>query len=79
MFRVDPGTGALTEIQIPNPGTGLEPNHVMIHPNGRFLYTADTTGDQLSRFAINADGTLVTPATPIPAGNGANNIGFTRF
>lgn len=79
VFRVDQGTGALTEIQIPNPGTGLEPNHVMIHPNGRFLYTADTTSDQLSRFAINADGTLATPATVIPAGNGANNIGFTKF
>jgi 6-phosphogluconolactonase (cycloisomerase 2 family) len=79
VFRVDQATGALTEIQIPNPGTGLEPNHVMIHPNGRFLYTADTTSDQLSRFAINADGTLATPATVIPAGDGVNNIGFTRF
>jgi hypothetical protein len=35
--------------------------------------------DQLSRYTINADGTLATPATVIRAGNGANNIGFTRF
>jgi 6-phosphogluconolactonase (cycloisomerase 2 family) len=78
VFRVDAGTGALTEIQIPNPTTGFEPNHVIVHPNRSFLYTADTSSDQLSRFPINADGTL-GPATVIPAGNGANNIGTTKF
>ena len=79
VFRVDPGTGVLTPAQTPSPATGLEPNYVIVHPNGRFLYTADTTADQISRFAINADGTLVTPATAIPAGNGANGIGTTKF
>lgn len=79
VFRVDSTTGVLTEIQTPQPATGIDPNYVAVHPNGRFLYTADTVSDRLSRFAINADGTLVTPSVTIPAGNGANGIGTTRF
>lgn len=79
VFRVDSNTGALTEIQTPAPATGTDPNFVVVHPNGRFLFTADNVSDQVSRFAINADGTLVAPATAIPANNGANGIGTTKL
>ena len=79
VFRMDAGTGALSIIQNPFPATGLEPNQVVVHPNGQFVFTTDTNNDQLSRFAVNADGTLVTPATVIPAGDGAQGMGITKF
>jgi 6-phosphogluconolactonase len=77
VFRVDPTTGALTEIP-PPASTGTEPNYVLVHPDGGFVYTADTVSDQVSRFTINPDGTL-TLANIIPAGDGANGIGMTKF
>ncbi len=80
VFRVDTNTGALTELQIPPPPTGAFPNYVLVHPNQLFLYTADQGPGALSRFAINADGTLATPSTVIPnTGTGTNGIGTTKF
>lgn len=81
VFGVNTNTGALTELQSPPIPTGPQPNSVAIHPNGAFLFTADATAaGQLSRFAINADGTLATPPTTIPnTGAGTNGIGMTNF
>jgi 6-phosphogluconolactonase (cycloisomerase 2 family) len=79
VFRVDTNSGALSELQIPPPATGIGPNFVAIHPNGAVLFTADANSDQLTRFAINADGTLATPGTAIPAADGTNGIGITKF
>ncbi|NWF71418.1 MAG: beta-propeller fold lactonase family protein [Nitrospirae bacterium] len=78
VFQVDPTTGALTEIQSPPVPTGTEPNYVLIHPDGGFLYTADAVSDQVSRFTINANATI-TPASTLPAGDGADGIGMTKF
>lgn len=78
VFRVDSTTGALTEIQVPPLSTGQDPNYVIVHPNGKFLYTADAVSDQVSRFTINADGTLTSAGTT-PTGNGTNGIGITKF
>lgn len=81
VFRVDTNTGVLTELQPnPPPATGTFPNYIAIHPNGLFLFTADQGPGALSRFAVNGDGTLVTPATVIPnTGAGTNTIGTTKF
>ena len=81
VFRVDTATGVLTELQPnPPPATGTFPNYIAIHPNGLFLFTADQGPGALSRFAVNGDGTLVTPATVIPnTGAGTNAIGTTKF
>ena len=81
VFGVNTNTGVLTELQSPPIPTGANPNFVAIHPNGSFLFTADRTATgQLSRFAINADGTLATPPTTIPnTGPGTNGIGITNF
>jgi 6-phosphogluconolactonase (cycloisomerase 2 family) len=79
VFRIDTNTGALTEIQTPAPATGTDPNFVIVHPNGQWLYTADNVADVVSRFIINADGTLVTPPTTSSTGNGTNGIGTTKF
>lgn len=82
VFRVDAATGVLTPIQLsPRPTTGGDPNYVAIHPNGTTLYTADANNpglDQVSRFTINADGTLTSAGT-IQTGNGTNGIGITRL
>jgi 6-phosphogluconolactonase (cycloisomerase 2 family) len=81
VFRRDSTTGALTEIQSPRPATGGDPNFVVVHPNGRTLYTADAANqglDRVSRFTINADGTLA-PAGVVETGNGTNGIGMTKF
>jgi 6-phosphogluconolactonase (cycloisomerase 2 family) len=78
VFSVDPNTGVLTDIQTPRPTTGTDPNYVAILPNGAVLFTADAVADQLSRFTINADGTL-TAAGVIPNMEGANGINFTNF
>jgi 6-phosphogluconolactonase (cycloisomerase 2 family) len=93
VFHVDTNTGALSELQ-PNPapatgagpGLGTFPNYVVVHPNGSVLFTANQgassspdTGS-LSRFTVNGDGTLVSPATLIPnTGAGTNAIGTTKF
>jgi 6-phosphogluconolactonase (cycloisomerase 2 family) len=80
VFRVDTASGALTELQSPPVPTGALPNYIAIHPNGLFLFTADQGPGALSRFAVNADGTLVSPATVIPnTGAGTNGIGTTKF
>jgi 6-phosphogluconolactonase (cycloisomerase 2 family) len=79
VFRVDTNTGVLTELQNPPPTTGTFPNYIAIHPNQQFLFTADQGPGALTRFAINGDGTLVTPGTAIPTGSGTNGIGTTKF
>jgi 6-phosphogluconolactonase len=78
VFKVDPASGVLTEV-VPNPQTGADPNYVYIHPNGQVLYTADTGSDQVSKFTINGNGTLVASDKFGIAivGDGANGIGTT--
>ena len=95
VFGVNTTTGALTELQ-PNPapatgsgpGLGMFPNYVVVHPNGQVLFTANQ-GDSrpgsldtgsVSRFTVNGDGTLVSPATLVPnTGAGTNAIATTKF
>jgi 6-phosphogluconolactonase len=83
VFAVDQATGVLTERQsppVPIVPAGAEPNYVTVHPNGVFVYTADQIASQLSRFSVNGDGSLVSPATVIPnTGAGTNAMGTTKF
>ena len=81
-FRVDSSSGALTLIQTAT--TGGDPNYIVIHPNGKTVYTADAsnaTGHKVSRFTINADGTLTAApdAATFPVGSGTNGIGTTKL
>jgi len=81
-FRVDATSGALTPIQ--TAPTGGDPNYIVIHPNAKTLYTADASnasGHKVSRFNINADGTLTAAAdaATFPVGSGTNGIGTTKF
>jgi 6-phosphogluconolactonase (cycloisomerase 2 family) len=81
-FRVDSSTGALTPIQ--TEPTGGQPNYIIVHPNWKTLYTADAdqnTGNKVSRFTINGDGTLspAGDAATFPPNSGTNGIGTTKF
>lgn len=79
-FQIDPATGALTELStLGSPyATGADPTSIVVHPNGKFLYTADNVADQVSRLPINADGSL-GPAVKAADGDGANGIGTTNI
>lgn len=82
-YRVNQTTGALTELTGSPFATGGDPNYITVHPNGRELFTADaanTTGNDVSRFTINADGTLTRTANiaTFPNGSGTNGIVTTK-
>ena len=65
-------------LQTPSPATGTDPNFIIVHPNQKWLYTADNVADVTSRFILNADGTLGARTTTA-TGNGAQGIGITQF
>jgi 6-phosphogluconolactonase (cycloisomerase 2 family) len=60
--------------------TGGEPNQVVVHPDRQVLFTADQTTDTVTRFIMNADGTITRNgnAATFPAGSGTNGIGMTN-
>lgn len=67
VFREDPYSGVLTQLQ-PSPYTvGSGAQVVVVHPSGKFLYVANAgqSENDISLFDINSDGTVteVTPRT----------------
>jgi DNA-binding beta-propeller fold protein YncE len=80
VFQADTSTGRLTNIQLQP--TGNSPNYLLIHPNGKIVYTCDTDSDQVSMFNIGTDGKLTVAAgSPFPTalvGDGPNGIGITK-
>jgi 6-phosphogluconolactonase (cycloisomerase 2 family) len=68
VFREDPYSGVLTQLQ-PSPYTvGSGAQAVVVHPSNKFLYVANAAQSEndISLFDINSDGTVseVTPRTP---------------
>ena len=56
-FERDPESGALTEIQtigtLPPGFSGLNTTaHILVHPNGRFLYVSNRGHDSIAIFAV---------------------------
>ena len=80
-YHVDQNTGALTPLAGSPFTTGGEPNYVLVHPDGKVLFTADALASEIARFTVNADGTLsrVVNAVTFPAGNGTSGIAMTKF
>ena len=74
-FAIDPGTGALSEIGTPVPGSvgGSDPNAIdlAMSPSGRFLYGVANFAGTVSVLAVDADaGTLqVVAGSPIDGGS----------
>jgi 6-phosphogluconolactonase (cycloisomerase 2 family) len=68
VFAVDAATGGLTEVPGSEFTHGLWPREIAIDPSGRFVYTADTTGDTAGYRVERETGTLVPLAgSPFPA------------
>ena len=72
--------GSLTQLAGSPFATGGTPNQAVVHPNGLVLFTADQTGNTVTRFTLNADGTLTRNgnAATFPAGSGTNGMGLTN-
>lgn len=72
--------GVLTQLAGSPFATGATPNEVVVHPNGQVLFTANQDGNNVTRFIVNANGTL-TPngnAATFPAQSGTNGLGITN-
>jgi len=72
--------GVLTQLAGSPFPTGGTPNQVVVHPDGLVLFTADQTGNSVTRFTVNGDGTLAPNgnAATFPAGSGTNGMGLTN-
>ena len=72
--------GTLTQLAGSPFATGGEPNTVAVHPDGMVLFTADQTTNTVTRFTLNADGTLTRNgnAATFPANSGTNNMALTN-
>jgi 6-phosphogluconolactonase (cycloisomerase 2 family) len=73
-FRIDPVTGALTEV-----GTavaaGDEPESVTVDPSGRFVYAPSGGLDDVTTFRIDpATGALTEVGTEVTAGSAPASI-----
>lgn len=80
-YRVDQNTGALSQLPGSPFGTGGDPNYILVHPNGKVLFTADAVTNEVARFTVNTDGTLTRTANAatFPSGSGTNGIAMTKF
>lgn len=69
VFREDPYSGVLTQLQESPYTVGSGAYSVVVHPSGKFLYVANPGQGEndVSLFDINSDGTVseVTPRTPV--------------
>jgi len=50
--------------------TGNDVGHIVVDPQGRFLYVTSYFGNTISRYPLNADGTVGAAMTPLPTGAG---------
>ena len=71
-YREDPNSGVLTEIAGSPFPAGNGATSVVVHPNGKYLYTANpgVGENDISLFSIASDGVLteITPRTSVTPG-----------
>jgi len=68
LFHVDNGSGEIASISNSVPLTHTGPKGIALHPSGKFLYAANSTGNSVSIFNVAGDGSLSQNGTPVPAG-----------
>ena len=66
-FTVKPN-GALAKLGTVD--TGNDVGHIVVDPQGRFLYVTSYFGNTISRYPLKADGTVRAAMTPLPTGAG---------
>jgi DNA-binding beta-propeller fold protein YncE len=78
-FKIDPATGALSDLDKPVADTFLsgdqDPGVFAVNPNGRFLYAIDSTHNEILIYKIDADGAL-DPGEMIAAGATVDPFGL---
>ena len=68
LFRITDSSGALSSVSNSVPQVGTGPVGLALHPSGKFLYAANSTGDSVSVFNVAGDGTLTQSGNPTGAG-----------
>ena len=68
LFHLDNASGELAGVSKSVPLTHTGPKGLALHPSGKFLYAANSTGNSVSVFNVGGDGTLSQNGTPVPAG-----------
>jgi len=68
LFHIDDSSGALSSVSNSVPVTHTGPKGLALHPSGKFLFAANSTGNSVSTFSVGSDGSLSQSGTPTPAG-----------
>lgn len=72
-FSIDPKDGKLTQLNEASAGGG-GPCHILVHPDGKWVFTGNYGSGHIGIAPINADGTVGTPLEPILGGKNAHQI-----
>ncbi len=68
LFHITNSSGALSSVSNSVPQVGTGPVGLALHPSGKFLYAANSTGNSVSTFNVAGDGTLTQAGNPTAAG-----------
>ena len=74
-YALDDDTGALVFIR--NSPTGAAPSAAAVHPTGRYLYVTNEDDDNVSQYAIAADGSLSEIDTALSSGSFGGPVAAT--
>ena len=72
-YSIDPKDGTLKLLNEVSAG-GEGPCHILVHPDGKWVFTASYGSGHIGIAPINADGTLGTPLEPIHGGKNAHQV-----
>jgi 6-phosphogluconolactonase len=70
LFHITNSSGTLTSVSTSVPQANTAPVGLALHPSGKFLFAANSTGNSISTFNVASDGTLTQAGNPTPAGVG---------
>jgi 6-phosphogluconolactonase (cycloisomerase 2 family) len=61
--KIDPSSGALSEVTPRFTGAGISPSFMLLDPNGQFLFVADQGSNDVTSYSIGSDGALSLGST----------------
>lgn len=74
VYQINSTNGTLTEVSGSPFATGLEPEGMHVHPNGKFIYLATFSDDKVNVFEVSSSGTLTqVTGSPFATGDGPND------
>ena len=72
-YSIDPKDGKLTLLNEASAGGG-GPCHILVHPDGKWVFTGNYGSGHIGVAPINLDGTVGTPLEPVLGGKNAHQI-----